>query len=149
MKGSTHLMSGVFLALFLYLFGFVEHIPSLVLLVFFTVFPDVDLYTSKIGKFFSPFSYIFTVFLGHRNVLHSFWPIIMLYVVLLPLGVAVSLLGYVLHLALDMLTAKGIYLFWPFVPVKGFSQTGGLLDIILLVLFSIGSGMLLLLVLFH
>lgn len=149
MKGSTHLVSGIFLALFLYFFGFVDTFLGLSLLVFFAVFPDIDLYTSKIGKFFSPFSYIFTVFLGHRNVLHSLWPVLALYVILLPFGLAFSLLGYLLHLALDMLTAKGIYLFWPFVPVKGFSQTGGLLDIILLVLFSLGSGMLFLLVLFH
>ena len=123
MRSSTHLAFGLFLYLVM-IRGF--DIVMLILFLFFSILPDIDLHSSYISKHVKYLSYFFEVVLKHRGFIHSLWFVALLWVLLGEYRLAV--IGYLGHLFLDILNKKGLCLFWPFVKVKGFCNSGKLFD---------------------
>ena len=129
MRFRTHVMLGISLFLILDLFyGIKNKIVVFVLILLFSVLPDIDLHTSYIGKKVKGFSYLFEFVLKHRGFIHSVWIPILLFTWLEQYGLGIAVAGYLSHLGLDLLTSKGIKLFWPWLKIKGPFVTGKLVD---------------------
>ncbi|HWX49146.1 MAG TPA: metal-dependent hydrolase [Roseomonas sp.] len=80
--------------------------------------PDVDHPKSWVGKRLRPVSHLFATLLGHRGVTHSLVAVVGCAVLLLsqnvPLAITAPLVvGYLSHLAADLLTPGGLRLAWP------------------------------------
>ncbi|MFT4343814.1 MAG: metal-dependent hydrolase [Candidatus Woesearchaeota archaeon] len=129
MRFKTHLAGGF--ACYLFLLHYYS-IPTgwlfFGLFILLSIVPDIDLYSSWIGKRVPVLSHLFTVVLGHRGVLHSLWPMIGLAFLLVPFGYGFALFGYGVHLLLDASTRKGIFLLWPYWRVTGSFDTGKIGD---------------------
>ncbi len=83
-----------------------------------SLLPDVDHPKSWVGRRTRPFSSAVAAALGHRGVTHSAVAVLALVALLSHAGYrrgAVSALavGYLAHLAADMLTPRGLRLAWP------------------------------------
>jgi inner membrane protein len=138
MKFRTHLSFGILIFFIIdYLIGFDYKIISFILVVFFSVLPDIDLHSSWIGKKLKPISRSFELMLGHRCIIHSLWIVILLYFFLVKFKLELTIVGYISHLFLDMFTREGIKLFWPFVGLKGDYVSGKIVDNILFFCFFI------------
>ena len=129
----THLAFSFLIGLYLIDFLKVKNqILFMVVLLFFSIFPDVDESSSKIFRKLRPFSYLAVIF-GHRNIFHTiYFPVaiaLVLFAFNLRLLSLAVLIGYLLHLLLDMITKKGIALFYPFGGrIKGFVKVGSLVE---------------------
>lgn len=107
-----------------------------------SVIPDVDSSQSKIGRKVKTLSWLIEKTIGHRNMFHSIFPLIIIAVTFfyfLDWNVAGTalLIGYGSHLFIDMFTYMGIALFHPLHSrrITGFVKTGGITDHILFLLF--------------
>lgn len=94
-------------------------------------FPDIDVLSSRISRFLSPFSVVAGSLFGHRGFFHSILALAALFLVVFSVFgafLAVSAaVGYGSHLLLDALTVKGIRPFWPFrFRLRGFVRAGSL-----------------------
>ena len=83
-----------------------------------SLLPDVDHPKSWVGRRSRPISTAIAATLGHRGVTHSAFAVLGLAVLLLQVGyrrglVSALALGYLSHLAADMLTPRGLRLAWP------------------------------------
>jgi len=130
----THLAFSFLIGL--YLIDFLEignQILFMIVLLFFSIFPDIDESSSKIFKKLKPFSYLASLF-GHRNIFHTiYFPVaiaLVLFIFNLKLLSIAVLIGYLLHLLLDMISKKGIALFYPLSKrrVRGFIKVGSLIE---------------------
>ncbi len=137
----THLAFGIFLGLVLYNFINIEMSVYLfvVLVGFSSLIVDIDHPDSKVGRKVKPLSYLTNFFLGHRGMMHSLIPVIVVFVFALVLGyfeIGLALgLGYLSHLIADMLTLEGINFFYPVKSrVSGFIRTGSFLESLLFIL---------------
>lgn len=79
--------------------------------LFGTLAPDMDNPDSILGRrFYIP--------AGHRGIMHSVWPVVLLFAVSCAAGplrpLAFAAIGYSTHLLLDAPSATGIPLLWPF-----------------------------------
>lgn len=88
------------------------------LAVFGALLPDIDHPKSWVGKVLRPFSTICARVFGHRGVTHSLLAVIGCALLLLsqdvPWGITAPLVvGYISHLAADLLTPAGLRLAWP------------------------------------
>lgn len=111
------------------------------LLIFYllgSLFPDIDVSTSIIGKRIKPVGWLFS----HRGIFHSLPMLAMLSTIIFVLfgkaGIVFGI-GYLTHLLLDMLNHQGIRLLYPAGRVKGFMKTGGLGEYTLLAIFILGG----------
>jgi len=80
--------------------------------------PDVDHPSSWVGRRTRPVSTAIAAALGHRGVTHSALAVCALVALLLQAGyrqgtVCALAVGYLSHLAADMLTPRGLRLAWP------------------------------------
>lgn len=110
-----------------------------------SLLPDIDHPKSTFGRLVPFLSYPISAVFGHRGITHSFFAILASIAILLKYGyqteyVAAIIIGYLSHLAGDMLTNSGVPLFWPAkdkiaIPII---STGGLIEWIVRV-FLIGS----------
>ncbi len=80
--------------------------------------PDVDHPASWVGRRTRPLSTALAALLGHRGVTHSALAVLGLLALLAEAGgrrgvVAALVVGYLSHLAADMLTPRGLRLAWP------------------------------------
>jgi inner membrane protein len=139
----THLAFSFLIGLYLIEFLDInEQILFMVVLLFFSVFPDVDERTSKIFKKLKPFSYLAALF-GHRNIFHTiYFPVaifLVLYIFNLKLLSIAVLVGYLLHLFLDLITKKGLALFYPLSKkrIKGFVKVGSLIENLIFLVFIV------------
>lgn len=103
--------------------------------------PDIDESESRIGKKIRPLSWLIEQIFGHRNLFHSVFPLIAIYIIFFHclkwnVAGAALLIGYGSHLFMDMLTYMGIGPLHPFYRkrITGFIKTGGLVEHILLIL---------------
>ncbi|MBI3033374.1 metal-dependent hydrolase [Candidatus Woesearchaeota archaeon] len=107
--------------------------------------PDIDIPTSKLGKRIKLVGYIFE----HRGIFHTIWPMLFMFYILnkyFSFDLAASaIMGYFSHLLLDMLTPKGIQLFYPLkLKIRGFIETGSFLEnIVCIILLMIDAGLVL------
>ena len=138
----THLTFSFLIGLYIIDFLKTDHILFMIILLFFSIFPDIDESSSKIFKKLKPFSYLAVLF-GHRNIFHTiYFPIaisLVLFILNLKLISLAVLIGYSLHLLLDMITKKGIALFYPLSKkrIKGFIKVGSLIESILFIILII------------
>ncbi len=83
-----------------------------------SLLPDIDHPASWIGRRSRPVSTLLAATLGHRGITHSLVAVAGLVVLLSHAGlrrsvVAALCVGYLSHLAADMLTPRGLRLAWP------------------------------------
>jgi len=132
----THIVITIF-----FCFLLLQNSPNFILFFFIsiiaTMLPDLDTPQSKIGKKFR----IFNFFMKHRGIIHSFTFLIVISIIIFLFWKEILLpfiLGYSLHLITDSLTLQGTRLFYPFnFKIKGFIKTGGFLELILFLIFSL------------
>jgi len=135
----THFVFAAFLGLLGFYFGFGGGI-FIICILFGSLLPDIDTKTSSLGRWivFRPFQVAF----AHRGITHSllFLGILSLaFWYILPQGLLGFVIGYGSHLFLDLLTIKGIPLFWPVTQkFGGFCRTGRTFDKVLFVVSSLG-----------
>lgn len=122
-------------------------IPSIALfsivVIFFTLLPDIDEDQSTMGKKIWPISTFIEKFLGHRGILHSLLIPILLYIAFYIFGLQVygiaAAIGYTSHLIMDAITSCGIHPVWPLpFRIHGPIRTGSVLEhlvFIIIVLF--------------
>ena len=118
MRAPTHILFAVVCFLIYSSYYDITHpILFLSIVLFMTLFVDIDEPDSKIGKFFSPIAHTIKWILGHRGLFHSLIPPLLLFLVCKFIGwneIAVAaFLGYAAHLVADMLTPHGIYPLYP------------------------------------
>jgi inner membrane protein len=99
------------------------HLPSLDpiylgLAVAGSLLPDIDHPKSWVGRRTRPISTALAASLGHRGITHSAIAVVGLTLLLLHAGyqragVSALAVGYLSHLAADMLTPRGLRLTWP------------------------------------
>ena len=130
----THLSFGFLVSLLaLDFFNIQNKLLFVLIVVFFSIFPDIDDTKSKIGKKNRQISRIINILFGHRGFFHSIYvPLILYYIfyyVNKEIGAAV-LVGYFSHLFMDALTRKGIKPFYPLINkrINGFFKTNSLLE---------------------
>ncbi|HEX3848542.1 MAG TPA: metal-dependent hydrolase [Steroidobacteraceae bacterium] len=83
-----------------------------------SLLPDVDHPNSWVGRRSRPISTAIAAALGHRGLTHSAIAVVGLVALLLDAGyrhgtVSALAVGYLSHLAADMLTPRGLRLAWP------------------------------------
>lgn len=93
-------------------------LPDLGLAIAGALLPDIDHPQSWIGRRARPVSTVLARVLGHRGVTHSLVAVVGLVALLLWAGqrrgaVSALAIGYLSHLAADMLTPRGLRLAWP------------------------------------
>ncbi|MEM4330563.1 MAG: metal-dependent hydrolase [Candidatus Pacearchaeota archaeon] len=122
----THILFSVILLLVLLPF-FNINLLFILFFIFGVLFPDIDNKKSKLGKIFifRPLQWIFK----HRTTFHSVFLIgtISLILELTNKGTGIGFfLGSFSHLFLDMMTTRGVPIFFPFsnLRIKGFIRTG-------------------------
>jgi len=129
MRYQTHVVFCIFLSLLVSRIIPIQNQALFIIIsIFFTLLPDIDESSSKIGRKTKPISF----FLKHRGFFHSLWIPLILVFALYPLSFEISLaifIGYFSHLILDSFTKEGIRFVYPFRwRVRGFAKTGGLLE---------------------
>ncbi len=138
MLNRTHIVITIFFILLL--FPLVNSKTAFVLIALFaSLIPDVDIKTSFIGnyKIFRPLQF----FVEHRGFFHCF--IFMLFGILFflcfyPIGAFAFFIGYGSHLFVDALTIEGVRFFYPLEKkVSGPIKTGGILETGILITFSV------------
>ncbi|NCO84783.1 MAG: hypothetical protein COW47_02165 [Candidatus Huberarchaeum crystalense] len=121
-----------------------ENLIYLVVVLFFSVFPDFDSANAKFGRKIQFLKWFFK----HRGILHSLFGMVFVlfvfYILILVLGVSginnlllFGCIGYLSHLIADCLTVRGCALFFPFSKfrLKGFIKTGSFLEYFLVSFF--------------
>jgi inner membrane protein len=93
-------------------------LAGVILAVIGALLPDIDHPQSWVGRRTRPLSSALAATLGHRGITHSAFAVIGLAALLLCGGyrrmtVAALAVGYLSHLAADMLTPRGLRLLWP------------------------------------
>lgn len=118
----------------------VLHLPTLAptyigLVVVGALLPDIDHPKSWIGRRARPISTTIAATLGHRGITHSAAAVVVGTALLVWLGhrrgaVSALAVGYLSHLAADMLTPQGLPLTWPFRRNWGFPlcRTGSITE---------------------
>ncbi|MEA2036602.1 MAG: metal-dependent hydrolase [Nanoarchaeota archaeon] len=130
----THLAFGFLISLYLIdFFDIKNQILFIIVLIFFSIFPDIDRSTSKVYKKLKPFSY-FAIIFGHRNIFHTIYlPLLISTIFFIFDQKLISMavfIGYSLHLLLDSLTKNGIKWFYPLIQkrVAGPLKTGSFIE---------------------
>lgn len=110
----------------------------LLITCFASLVPDIDSSDSRIGKKIKPLSWVIEKTFGHRNILHSVFPLMILFWIFfyfLKWNVAgmAFLIGYGSHLFIDMFTYMGIGFLHPLYKgrITGFIKTGSITEHIL------------------
>jgi inner membrane protein len=122
------------------------HPVYLALAVAGSLLPDIDHPASWVGRRTRPVSTVIAAVLGHRGVTHSAVAVVGLVALLVHLGTshvasAALALGYLSHLAADMLTPKGLRLAWPSRRTWGFAlcRTGSAAETAIVVVVAAGA----------
>lgn len=129
------------------------HLPvidplGLAIVVLGSLLPDIDHPKSWVGQRTRPVSTAIASALGHRGVTHSAIAAVGLTMLLLHAGyergaVAALTIGYLSHLAADMLTPRGLRLAWPFPGTWSFPlcRTGSPTENLIVLLLVAGIGL--------
>ena len=130
----THLAFSFLIGLYLIdIFKVENKVLFITVLLFFSVFPDIDERSSKVGKKLRPLSHFARLF-GHRTIFHTiYFPLLILLILslfgFLTVGIA-ALVGYSLHLFLDSITKQGVAWFYPLSKkrIAGLIKVGSLFE---------------------
>lgn len=150
MTGKTHASCGALTGALTTQYFHTDLFTSVTILVLSTLailLPDICHTQSKIGRRFRVLSFVIRLLFGHRTFTHSLAFIIiigfLLYLIQTPMYYMVAIvIGIASHVILDILTPKGVKLFYP-LPLNVVSplhfKTGGLVDLSLATAFSFGT----------
>lgn len=133
----THLAFGILVSLlYLEFFDIKNKILFFLIIMLFSVFPDIDMPKSKIGKNNKIISRIINLIFGHRGILHTIYLPLILFLVFYRLNYEMAiaiLLGYFSHIFMDALTKMGVMPFYPLInkKINGFFKTSSFLEKIL------------------
>jgi len=134
----THLLAGLFSAL-LFLNYSNNKLVFIAVTVFFSIFADIDSSNSKVGKYW--LSKVLTAFSSHRGSFHSLFFILVFYLVFrrfIPVMALPFLIGYLTHLVLDVITVRGLRLFYPFkFKLRGFVRVGKFFEVVFFIVLLI------------
>lgn len=125
--------------------------------VLFSIVPDICHAGSRLGKKIWPISSLIALIFGHRTLTHSIFFMLLTGILLIVLNVNTiyvisAILGVISHLLLDMLTPRGVTLFFPIDKKIVFPftfKTGGILDLSLATTFSVLTMYLFYIEMFH
>ena len=130
----THFAFGLLTALlFLDFFNIQNKLLFVLIVMFFSITPDIHDTKSRIGKQNKIMSKIINFIFGHRGFFHSIYIRLILFFVFYninnEIGIAI-LIGYFSHLFVDGLTKNGIRPFYPLInrKINGFFRTNSLLE---------------------
>lgn len=132
----THLVFGLLIGLLSLKYLNIPNIyVFLAILCLASALPDIDEPCSRIGRKIRPLSTIIEKVFGHRNLLHSIFPLITIFLTFFYIldwnvaGIA-FLLGYSSHLFLDTFTYMGVGFLHPLYKgrITGFIKTGGIVE---------------------
>jgi inner membrane protein len=139
MRGTTHLVVGLLVALLILLFFPAESALLVIPLVLFgALLPDVDHEGSRINKLI-PITRWIPWFFSHRGFFHSLFPPLAVIIVAVAFGAPVLgvyvVVGYITHLLTDMLTQAGVGLLHPVIRqrIHGPLHTGGVAEALLFI----------------
>ena len=133
----THLAFGFLIALLsVEVFDIKNKLIFILVVVMFSIFPDIDERKSKIGRKNKVISTIINFVFGHRGFFHSIYIPLALYFIFYYINneVAIAVLvGYFSHLFMDALTKNGIRPLYPIInkKINGFIKTNSILEKIL------------------
>lgn len=132
----THAAFGLLLSLlYINFFSAENQVIFLLVVLLFSLFPDIDESKSKIGRNNRIVSKTINFIFGHRGLFHTVWIPVLLFLILIlfnvkaVIGIAV-LIGYLPHLFLDAITRHGIRPFYPLYNkrINGFIKTNSILE---------------------
>lgn len=110
-----------------------------------SLLPDIDHPQSWVGRRAQPLSTVFAALLGHRGITHSAVAVVVLVALLVHAGsrrgaASALAVGYLSHLAADMLTPRGLRLAWPLRRTWGLPvcRTGSPAETIIVILLVCG-----------
>jgi len=136
----THLAFSLLIGLYLIEYLNIKNqVLFVIVLLFFSIFPDIDEYSSKISRKLKPISFLIKLVSRHRGILHSVYvPFIlslMLFLINQGIIALAVVIGYCSHLLLDGLTKKGIRPLYPVMNkrLSGFVRVGSILENVLFV----------------
>jgi len=129
----THLAFGLLISLLAFNFLNIENkILFVIIVLFFSLFPDIDETNSKIGRRSKLLSWPINFFLGHRGLIHSIHIPVLLYIIFKIFNQDIAyaaVIGYLSHLIGDSITKAGIKPLYPLnIKISGFLKTGSLLE---------------------
>jgi inner membrane protein len=140
----THLAFGLLFALLgLSIFNIKYPVLFVLVILLFSIFPDIDEKKSKIGKKNKLISGIINFIFGHRGLIHSIYIPLILFIIFYNLNKEIGsaiLLGYFSHLFMDALTKQGINPLYPIINkrINGFFKTNSFLEkILFLIIFFV------------
>lgn len=124
MTWKTHILGGLLAGTYICSIATSMSMPTVVtvmtLSVIGSLFPDIDIPTSKIGASAKPISTLVSLTTGHRGMFHAPLLYLVAYFILYHLYPDMRMLssgfffGCMSHLALDSLNVQGIPIMWPF-----------------------------------
>jgi len=141
----THLVFAFFLGLMsLKFLNFSNPYLFLILVLIFSLLPDIDMAKSKIGKKTGFVSKIIEFLFGHRGIFHTIYPAVGLFILFYYLGYKLiafsALIGYLSHLLIDGLTLSGVNLLKPLnLRINGFIKTGSIFEHLVFVIFLLAD----------
>ena len=130
----THVVFGIFVSLIsIDYFHIKNKVIFLLIVLFFSLLPDVDESRSKIGRKNKLISKTIGFIFGHRGIFHTIYIPLVLFVLLNLINFEIAfacLIGYFSHLFLDALTKNGIRPFYPLfnLKIKGFFKTNSIIE---------------------
>ena len=132
----SHLAFGLLLSLlYIDFFGVENQVIFLLVVLFFSLFPDIDETKSKIGRENKILSKTINFFFGHRGIFHTIYIPVLLFLILILFNVKVIIgiavfIGYLSHLFLDAITRHGIMPFYPIYNkrISGFIRTNSIIE---------------------
>ena len=145
MTGKTHASCGFLIGMY-FAKDYGVSLDSVVILsaaVTGSVVPDICHTKSYIGRRLPIISFIFSIIFGHRSFTHSLLFLLLNFMILdiiaVPTVFIVSYaVGILSHLILDMMTKKGVSLFYPLkkrISLPIYFKTGGIVDYLLFFVF--------------
>ena len=143
----THLVFGFLIGLLSLNYLNIPNVYVFLILVCVSaVIADIDNSNSKIGRKIKTVSWTIEKLFGHRNLFHSIFPLITIFIIFFFLlkwnvvGMAI-LLGYGSHIFIDAFTYMGIGLFHPIYNkrISGFIKTGGIVEYLIFFLILIAD----------
>ena len=150
MTGKTHISCGLLIGALSINYFHTEIFTSVTIMtlaVISSIFPDICHTRSIIGRRFKLISFIVRMLFGHRTFTHSLLFMIIIGALLVFIQsptryIVTIMLGLISHVILDMLTPKGVKLFYPLrinVVSPVHFKTGGLIDVSLATALSVGA----------
>lgn len=144
----THILFTLLLTLIYFNYfnpALLNKIIFILLALFFSLFPDIDMPNSWISKKIRFLSRIIKLFFGHRGLFHSLLFVLAIAFIMflifqnINIFIIVFIIGYISHLLLDSITKQGIMPLYPLTRfrLRGFIKVGSYLEIILIIILII------------